>query len=82
MAIATIKFDLSDIEDLNDFKRMLSADDAISILWELTHNKRKQLSYKLDTENWMNRYEALDMVFDEINEMVEDEGLNLEELWG
>jgi hypothetical protein len=43
MATALLKFDLTNQDDLQEFRRMTSSLDMAMILWEILHNSRKKI---------------------------------------
>jgi hypothetical protein len=49
------------------------------MLWELMHNSKKSLEWKMES-NSIDRYDALDMVFQRINELLEEYDINVDKL--
>lgn len=76
---ATFVFDMNDSEDMMDHKRMSNALGMALVLWELKVNVKKKMEYILDTDN-LSGQETLDRVFEMIGELMEDQGLNMENL--
>jgi len=76
---ATFVFDMNDPEDMMDHKRMNNALGMALVLWELKVNVKKKMEYILDTDN-LSGQETLDRVFEMIGELMEDQGLNMENL--
>jgi hypothetical protein len=76
---ATFVFDMNDPEDMMDHKRMSNALGMALVLWELKVNVKKKMEYILDTDN-LSGQETLDRVFEMIGELMEDQGLNMENL--
>jgi len=76
---ATFVFDMNDPEDMMDHKRMSNALGMALVLWELKVNVKKKMEYVLDTDN-LSGQETLDRVFEMIGELMEDQGLNMENL--
>jgi hypothetical protein len=76
---ATFVFDMNDPEDMMDHKRMSHALGMALVLWELKVNVKKKMEYVLDTDN-LSGQETLDRVFEMIGELMEDQGLNMENL--
>lgn len=76
---ATFVFDMNDPDDIMDHKRMSNALGMALVLWELKVNVKKKMEYILDTDN-LSGQETLDRVFEMIGELMEDQGLNMENL--
>lgn len=76
---ATFVFDMNDSEDMMDHKRMSNALGMALVLWELKVNVKKKMENILDTDN-LSGQETLDRVFEMIGELMEDQGLNMENL--
>ena len=76
---ATFVFDMNDPEDMMDHKRMSNALGMALVLWEIKVNVKKKIEYILDTDN-LSGQETLDRVFEMIGELMEDQGLNMENL--
>lgn len=80
---ATFEFDMNDPEDVMDHKRMSKSLDMALVLWELKNNAQKKIHYHLDdTEKEKPRtaYEAVDLVFDIIYELMRDYNIDMDEL--
>ena len=80
MSKATLEYNLSDIDEEQDFKRAIMANKMASALWDITHNTKKQLSYSFDGKE-IDKYDALDLVFEKIHEILDNNHLDTEELW-
>jgi hypothetical protein len=76
---ATFEFDMNEPEDMMDHKRMSNALGMALVLWELKVNVKRKIEYILDTDN-LSGQETLDRVFEMIGELMEDQGLNMENL--
>ena len=76
---ATFVFDMNYPEDMMDHKRMSNALGMALVLWEIKVNVKKKMEYILDTDN-LSGQETLDRVFEMIGELMEDQGLNMENL--
>jgi hypothetical protein len=76
---ATFVFDMNDPDDIMDHKRMSNALGMALVLWEIKVNVKKKMEYILDTDN-LSGQETLDRVFEMIGELMEDQGLNMENL--
>jgi hypothetical protein len=76
---AQLHFDLEDTDDEMEIKRCLKSTDMALVLWELVHNSKKSLEWKMEADT-INRYDALDMVFERINELLEEYDINVDKL--
>ena len=83
---ATLEFDLNDSEDLRDYTRINKSLDMAMALWEITHNTKKGISYQLEgtkkdgSEYEYTPYDVLDLVYDKIYEILEENNINIDKL--
>lgn len=78
MAKATIEYDLNDIDDSYSHKRAIKSLDMAFALWDITHAK-KGLEWAMDSKE-MNKYDALEMVYEKIFEILSDHNVDLNDL--
>ncbi len=77
---ATLEFDLNDIDDkMAHFRCIKSLDMALAI-WEIQTNLRKRCENMIEHSKEESKFEALEIVFNELREIFEDNNLNSEEL--
>ena len=76
---AQLNFDLENLDDEMEIKRCLKATDMALVLWELIHNSKKSLEWKMESDT-ISRYDALDMVFERITELLEEHDINVDKL--
>lgn len=76
---AILKFNLNETDDTLAYTRCNKSLDMAVALWQICHNTRKSLLYNCDT-NEMNSYQAVNMVFDRIYEILDEHNVNLDEL--
>ncbi|TSA59757.1 MAG: hypothetical protein D4R41_02745 [Sediminibacterium sp.] len=76
---AELHFNLDDADDSMAHTRCIKATDMALVLWELVHNSKKSLEWKMES-NSINRYDALDMVFERISELLEEHDVNVDKL--
>jgi hypothetical protein len=50
-----------------------------SFIFQLISNERKSLMYKIEDKN-MKDWETVNLVFDRIHELLEEHGINIDEL--
>lgn len=79
---AILKFDLENPDDRVSHLRCIKATDMAIVLFEITRNLRRQLERKLEHgyPTQLTSYQTLDVVFEEIATLMDDNGINLEEL--
>jgi|LakMenE18May11ns_1017448.scaffolds.fasta_scaffold9396798_4 hypothetical protein len=80
---ATFEFDMNEPEDVMEHRRMSKALDMALVLWEIKHNVRRKINYSLDyTEENKPKtaHETAELVFDMIYELMEDHGINIDNL--
>jgi hypothetical protein len=79
MAEAILKFDLNDPDDVMAHKRAVKSLDMAMALWEITHNTKKGLEWSLEGKD-LDKYDALELVFEKIYEILNDNNINCDEL--
>ena len=75
MSKITFEFDSENVDDITDVKTLIKAPEIRSVLFEISHNLRKKIEYKLDAGEY-DAYEALDLCFKEISELLFENGIN------
>lgn len=79
MAKAKIEYDLSDIDDTYAHKRAVKSLDMALALWEIIHNTKKGLEWSMEGKE-IDKYDALEMVFEKIHEIISDHSIDLDDL--
>jgi hypothetical protein len=79
MAEAILKYDLNDTDDAMAHMRAIKSLDMALVLWELIHNSKRTLERAMH-EKEMNKYEALDMVYERIYELMDEQNIKLDDL--
>ena len=74
MAKAKIEFDLNEPDDVMAHKRAVKALDLALALWEITHNTKKGLEWAMEGKE-IDKYDALDMVYEKIYEILEEHNI-------
>jgi ribosome-associated translation inhibitor RaiA len=78
---AILKFNLSDSDDAMEFKRVNKSLDLSLALWEIMYNTRKKIIVDLENEDNKNdKFEAVDIVFDKLWEILNKHNIDLEEI--
>jgi hypothetical protein len=86
MATALLKFDLADHEDKMEFKRMTSANEMAFFIWDLMLNIKSKIAQEIenseDDGKWVieAKIEALDLIFQRINELYDEHDIQIENL--
>ena len=76
---ATIKFNLDDADDLISYKRTNKSLDMAIVLFEISNNLKRDIENKLDNKEY-GKYEAIDLVFEEISQLLHEHKIDLEEI--
>lgn len=76
MAKITIKLDLRREKDLRDYNLFNNAEGMFDSLFEISHNLKKKVAYKLDGDD----NGALDLVFEAIAEILEENNVIIDKL--
>jgi hypothetical protein len=79
MAKATLEYNLSDIDDMYAHKRAVKSLDLALALWEITHNTKKGLEWSMEGKE-IDKYDALELVFEKIYEILNEHNINTDEL--
>jgi hypothetical protein len=79
MAKATIEFDLNEPDDVVAHLRAVKSFDMAMAIWEITHNTKKGLEWSLEGKD-IDKYDTLELVFEKIYEILNDNNINSDEL--
>lgn len=79
MAKATLEFDLNDFDDRMAHLRAVKSLDMALALWSLVHNTKKGLEWSFEGKE-IDKYEALELVYEKIHEILEEHNINTDEL--
>lgn len=85
MATATLKYDLSNQDDVLEHTRAVRSTDMAMALWQFAYNNRKALEKKIDEqlrddEKTTIAYETLHMVYKSFWAIMKDNDLNIDKL--
>jgi hypothetical protein len=79
MAKAILEYDLNDFDDkLAHFRAVKSLDMGLA-LWDIVHNTKKGLEWAMEGKE-LDKYDALEMVFEKIHEILQEHNIDTEEL--
>ncbi len=79
MAEAILKYNLNDNDDSMAHMRAVKSLDMALALWDITHNTKKSLEWSMEGKE-MDKYDALEMVFDKIYEILDEHNIKLDDL--
>ena len=77
---AKLIFDLTDSDDRMEHGCCVKAGDMALVLWNLVYNSKKELERRIDGNDKLSAYDTLDMVFEKINNLLEEHGIIIDEL--
>lgn len=78
---AVLEFDLNDSDDKMAHLRAIKSSNMAFALHEILHNTKKRLKNQVEFENPnITPYEAIDLVFERIHEILNEEGVVIDEL--
>jgi hypothetical protein len=88
MSKAILKFDLSDPDDYQDFKRITKANDMAFALFDILRNTKKGLEWDIaakiseakDHGEEFSAFDALELIYDAIFDKLSDNNVNIDEL--
>ena len=79
MAKATIEYNLSDPDDLLAHKRAIKSDDMAFAIWDIIHNTKKGLEWSMEGKE-LDKYDALELVFEKIFEVISEHNIDIDDL--
>lgn len=79
MAKATLEYDLNDPDDVMSHKRAVKSLDMAMALWSIVHNTKKGLEWSLEGKE-LDKYDTLELVFQKIHEILDENGIITDEL--
>jgi hypothetical protein len=79
MAKATIEYNLSDPDDAMAHLRAVKSLDMAMALWDIVHNTKKGLEWSMEDKE-IDKYDALELVFEKIHEILNDHNIITDEL--
>lgn len=81
---AILEFDLNDHDDIISHKRATKALDMGMAIWELVYNTKKSIlncvEAALEEDKNLTPYDAVDIVYDKIWEILNEHNVNIDEL--
>jgi len=81
MAKAKLIYDLSDLDDAREHLAAVKSGDMAIVLWEIAHNLKKRCHQQVEGSNKkLDNYDAIELVFKEIYELLDENGVVPDEL--
>jgi hypothetical protein len=79
---ATFEFDMNELEDVMEHKRMSHSLGMALVLWELKNNAKRKMEDIIDSSDIkpLSGQDTLDKFFDLFYELMEDQGINIDNL--
>ena len=79
MAKAILEYDLNDSDDAMAHLRAVKSLDMAMALWEIVHNSKKGLEWSMEDKE-IDKYDALELVYKKIHEILDDHNISTDEL--
>jgi hypothetical protein len=79
MAKGILEYDLNDSDDAMAHLRAVKSLDMAMALWNIVHNTKKGLEWSMESKE-IDKYDALELVFEKIHEILNDHNINTDEL--
>ena len=79
MAKAILEFDLNDFDDKQAHLRAVKSLDMAIFISQLTSNVKKSVLYEIENKE-LKDWEVVELVFEKIYELLDEEGINIDEL--
>jgi hypothetical protein len=70
---------LNEPDDITAHKRAAKSLDLALAIWDITHNTKKGLEWSMEGKE-LDKYDALEMVFDKIHDILNEHNINIDEL--
>jgi hypothetical protein len=79
MAKAILEYNLSDPDDVMAHKRAIKSLDMAMALWDIVHNTKKGLEWSMEGKE-IDKYDALELVYEKIHEILGEHNIITDEL--
>lgn len=77
---AILEFDLNDPDDIRSHMRCVKSQDMAFVLWELQYNLKKRCENILEQKEEMDRFDALELIFEELMELYNHHNISIDDL--
>lgn len=81
MSKVILKFDLSDIDDRQEYLRCVKANDITSVLWQFASNSKKSLLWEIENKETLDNEEVLELVFKKFYDLLKENNVNVDEIY-
>ena len=75
---AILKFKLP--EDQQEYNRCNKANDMASVLWSFSSNIKKSIEWEVESKK-LDSFETLDLAFSKFYELLQENNINIDELY-
>lgn len=79
MAEGILKFNLDDFDDRVAHLRAVKSLDMALAIWSIVHNTKKNLEWSFESKE-IDKYDALDLVYEKIHEILDEHNINIDDL--
>ena len=79
MAKGILEYDLNDSDDAMAHLRAVKSLDMAMALWDIVHNTKKGLEWSMEGKE-IDKYDALELVYEKIHEILDNHNINTDEL--
>ena len=79
MAKGILEYDLNDSDDAMAHLRAVKSLDMAMALWDIVHNTKKGLEWSMEDKE-IDKYDALELVYKKIHEILDDHNISTDEL--
>jgi hypothetical protein len=77
---ATLEFDLNEPDDIRAHMRCVKSQDMAITLWEIQYNVKKRCESILENKEDIDKFEALEIVFEELMEIYNHHSVSVDDL--
>jgi hypothetical protein len=76
---AKLIFDLNEFEDRMDYERVNKSLDIVNALWHFLYNSKKEIMQDVENED-VDKFDAVELVYDKLFELLEEHDVNVNKL--
>jgi len=80
MAKVKLIYNLNDFDDKQAHLAAVKSGDMAIVLWEITHNLKKSCHMHVEANEKLDKYEAIELVFEKIYDLLDEHGVVPDEL--
>jgi len=67
-------------DDDLEARQVMKARNMAWFIWELKYNTKKQLEWDIESKSGMTAYDAFDLIYERINELLDQNGIIIDDL--